>query len=84
MSLTRWVRRTSEHYLMVDAMETVGRRLGAGTPRPPRGSEIFWRRVYVPVYHALPAGLRDGIVARMPGSHRKSWPPPPRPRGPAV
>lgn len=84
MSLNSWIRRTSEHYLMVDAMDKVGRRLGANTPAPPRGAELFWRRVYVPVFHAMPAGLRNGIVARMPGSHRRQWREQPPLKGPAV
>ncbi|MEP6817367.1 MAG: hypothetical protein ABI873_17640 [Marmoricola sp.] len=84
MSVSRWVRQTSEHYLMIDAMEKVGRRLGANTPERPRGAELFWRRVYVPVFHALPARVRDGVVARMPGSHRKEWRKQPPLKGPAV
>ncbi|HTY72377.1 MAG TPA: hypothetical protein VMI11_08130 [Actinomycetes bacterium] len=82
MSLTQWVRRTSEHYLMVEAMDTIGEKLGANRPPAPRGVERFWREVYVPVFHRLPVKLRAAMIARMPGSHRKSWPPPPRPKGP--
>lgn len=84
MSVNSWVRRTSEHYLMIDAMDKVGTRLGANTPLPPRGVELFWRRVYVPAFHALPARVRDGVVARMPGSHRKAWRKQPPLEGPAV
>lgn len=84
MSLVQWLRRTSEHHLMVDAMDKVGRKFGANTPLPPRRSEIFWQRVYVPTFHRLPPRMRDGMIARMPGSHRKAWRPPPRPKGPAV
>lgn len=84
MSFVQWVRRTSEHHLMVDAMDKVGHKLGGNTPPSPHGAELFWRRVYVPVFHRLPRGLREGMIARMPGSHRQTWPAPPRPRGPAV
>ena len=84
MSLNSWIRQTSEHHLMVDAMDKVGTRLGANTPKKPHGAELFWRRVYVPVFHALPPRLRDGIVARMPGSHRKQWREQPPLKGPAV
>jgi hypothetical protein len=84
MSFLQWVRRTSEHYLMVDAMDRIGRKFDANTPLPPRGADLFWRRVYVPIFHRLPVRLRDEMIARMPGSHRKPWQPPPRLKGPAV
>lgn len=80
----QWVRQTSEHHLMLDAQDRVGRKLGAGRPAPPRGAEIFWRRVYVPVFHRLPQSVRDTMIARMPGSHRQRWPAEPPLRGPAV
>lgn len=82
--LFRWVRQTSEHHLMIDAQDKVAKRLGTTRPAPPRGAEIFWRRVYVPVFHRLPAALRDTIIGLMPGSHRKSWKRPLPPKGPAV
>jgi hypothetical protein len=84
MSILRWVRRTSEHYLMVDAMDKIGRKFDSSVPNPPRGIEIFWRRCYVPMFHLLPTGLRNALIARMPGSHRKAWQPPPKLKGPAV
>jgi hypothetical protein len=84
MGLTRWVRQTSEHYLMIDAQDKVGARLGANRPPPPRGAEIFWRRIYVPIFHRLPPGLRASIIARMPGSHRQPWEPQPPSQGPAI
>ena len=37
MGLTRWVRSTSEHYLMIDAEDKVGSRLGMRRPLPPQG-----------------------------------------------
>jgi len=73
MSFMRWVRNTSEHYLMIDAQEKVSRKLGTNRPLPPRGIAIFWRRVYVPMFHRMPLSLRNAIIARMPGSHRKKW-----------
>lgn len=83
-SFSQWVRRTSEHHLMLDAQDRIGRKLSAGRPTPPRGAEIFWRRVYVPVFHHLPKSVRDAAIARMPGSHRKRWPAEPPLRGPVV
>lgn len=84
MGLTRWVRQTSEHYLMIDAQDKVAARLGTTRPLPPRGVEIFWRRIYVPVFHRLPPKLRTAVIARMPGSHQKRWKQQPPRKGPAV
>jgi hypothetical protein len=83
-SFFQWVRQTSEFHLMVDAQDRIGSRLGARRPKPPRGAELFWRRVYVPVFHHLPRSTRDALIARMPGSHRKRWPAEPPLRGPVV
>ena len=68
----------SEHYLLIAAQ----RRWPAGTapraPRPPRGiREIFWQRVFAPLYRLLPWPLRHKIMLAMPGSHRRTWAPPP-------
>ncbi|MQA12759.1 MAG: hypothetical protein GEV09_00915 [Pseudonocardiaceae bacterium] len=85
MSWSGWLRANSEHYLLVDAHERLAHRHGASSPRPPRGpKEIFWLRVFAPVYHALPWSVRHRVLKAMPGSHRKTWAPPPRRRGPAV
>jgi hypothetical protein len=67
---------------MIDAEDKIGRRLGMGGRT--RGVEIFWRRVYVPLFHRLPPRLRDSVIARMPGSHQKEWQRQPPSRGPAV
>jgi hypothetical protein len=83
-SFFQWVRQTSERNLMIDAQDRIGRKLGARRPAPPRGAEIFWRRVYVPVFHHLPRNVRDAAIARMPGSHRKRWPTEPPLHGPVV
>lgn len=82
-SFSRWLRSTSEHHLMVAAQAQVARRNGLVPPRP-RGVEVFWQRVYAPVFHALPYALRAKVAGAMPGSHRRTWHPPPRAQGPAV
>lgn len=80
----RWVRTTSEYYLMIAAQDKIAARMGTRRPRPPRGAAIFWRRVYVPIFFFLPARMRNAMIASMPGSHRKKWPAEPQLKGPAV
>ena len=57
MSFARWLRATSEHYLMVAAQQKMAAKYqvyGVTPPRRPRGAEIFWLRLYVPAYRAVP------------------------------
>lgn len=85
MSFSRWLRTNSEHYLLIAAQDRVAREHGVPGPRRPRGvKEVFWLRVFAPAYRLLPWGLRRRIIQRMPGSHRRSWPEPPRAAGPAI
>jgi hypothetical protein len=84
VGLTRLVRSMSEKQLMAAAQREVALRYGAPLPPRPRGLDVFWQRIYVPVYHALPWTLRAKVMTRMPGSHREVWHPPPQARGPAV
>ncbi|MFN2478620.1 MAG: hypothetical protein ABR615_05545 [Pseudonocardiaceae bacterium] len=85
MSFSQWLRRNSEHYLLIAAHEQVARQHAARAPRLPRGlKELFWLRLFAPVYRALPWPLRNRIMRSMPGSHRQQWAPPPRPQNPAV
>ena len=83
MAFSRWLRATSERYLMVAAQRKLAAKYGVPPPRPPRGAEIFWQRVYVPAYHAIPWRLRSAIMRRMPGSHRMKWTTGAPPRRPA-
>jgi hypothetical protein len=73
MAFSRWLRATSERYLMVAAQRKLAAKYGVPPPRPPRGAEIFWLRVYVPAYHAIPWRVRSAIMRQMPGSHRMKW-----------
>lgn len=85
MSASRWLRSHSEHYLLVAAQERMARRHGANAPRAPRGArDLFWRRVFAPIYRVLPWRLRHKIMLSMPGSHRRQWAPPPTARGSAL
>lgn len=84
MSFARWLRATSEHYLMVAAQEEMAAKYGVPQPPRARGADVFWLRVYVPAYQALPWPLRSAVMRRLPGSHRRTWTKPQRPRGPAV
>ena len=70
----RWLRYNAEHYLLVVAQELVGQRYGAPPPRPPAGvKDLFWRRVFAPVYARVPWSVRSRAVRAMPGSHRQQW-----------
>jgi len=84
MGLTRWVRNTSEYYLMIDAQEKVAKKLGTTPPNPPKGAAVFWRRVYVPIFHRMPLKMRNAIIGLMPGSHQKEWRSQPPLKGPAI
>ncbi len=75
MSFHRWLRSNSEYHLMVDAQDRMARQLGFNPPPGPRGlSERFWRQIFVPVFRAMPEGLRTGMIQALPGSHRQAWP----------
>lgn len=80
----RWVRAVSEEQLLVAAQRQVAIRYGTAPPPPPRGVDVLWQRVYVPVFHRLPYALRARVADRMPGSHRRTWRTPARAQGPAV
>ena len=42
-SFSQWLRRNSEHYLLIAAQEQVARQYGAREPRSPYGlRELFW------------------------------------------
>lgn len=80
--ITRWVRDNAQHYLLRDAQARVAR--AQGRPPPPDSGSLFWRRIFVPIYRLTPWPLRRRLMAAMPGSHRKHWPKPTTPAGPAV
>ena len=85
MAFAHWLRQNSEHYLMIDAQRRMAEKYGRPAPPNPHGLvERFWLDVFAPVYRALPWPLRHRILRAMPGSHRRTWAPPPEPRAPAV
>ncbi len=90
MAFSRWLRATSERYLMIAAQQDIAAKYGVPPPRRPRGAggrgwrEVFWLRVYVPAYRAVPWRLRSAIMRQMPGSHRMRWTTGHRPRGPGA
>ncbi len=88
MQVARWLRQNAEHYLLVDAQGRVGARYGATGPRHRVGvKELFWLRLFAPIYARLPWSVRSRVLHAMPGSHRQkwtSWTQPPRRRDPAV
>jgi hypothetical protein len=73
VSFSRWLRATSEHYLMIAAQRDIAAKYQVTPPRPPRGREVFWLRVYVPAYRAVPWPVRSSVMRRLPGSHRRLW-----------
>lgn len=71
----QWLRTNSEHYLLEAAQQDMARRYLGGSA-PPRGGgplPFFWRRIFVPAYRLLPWQVRRGVIAAMPGSHRREW-----------
>lgn len=85
MSFSGWLRKNSEHYLLVDAQKQMAAKYRLNPPTPPRGvRDRFWRQVFTPVYRVLPWSLRNRIIQSLPGSHRRRWPEPETPRRPAV
>ncbi len=83
-SFARWVRARSEEQLLVAAQRRLAREHGLPSPPPPRGLDVFWQRVYAPVFYRLPYPVRARVANAMPGSHRKTWHTPPQAGGPAV
>jgi hypothetical protein len=73
MAFTRWVRRVSEEQLLTAAQKVVAKRYGVTPPPRPAGVDVFWQRVYAPIYHWLPWKVRAKVMMRMPGSHRQKW-----------
>jgi hypothetical protein len=83
--LAAWLRRNSEHYLLEAAQVRSARQVGRLPPAGASGpAALFWRHVFVPAYRQLPWPVRRRIMARLPGSHRRAWHPPPVRRSPAV
>ncbi len=86
MSFSQWLRTNSEHYLLHDAHDRLSREYG-WQPPPAEGhrpGQLFWSRVFVPVYRVLPWPMRQRVMRMMPGSHRKRWTKPPKRHNPAV
>lgn len=83
MSFPRWVRAVSEEQLLVAAQRRVAHRYGVPA-LPPRGVDVFWQRLYAPLFHKLPYPLRAKVANLMPGSHRRTWHRPQQAQGPAV
>jgi hypothetical protein len=86
MSLSRWVRSNSEKYLLQDSQARLAKRTGSAMPAPPKTlKDRFFRQVFAPIYRRLPWSVRRRVIQAMPGSHRRSWPPPEHdPQQPAI
>jgi hypothetical protein len=82
MSFPQWLRSNSEYHLICDAQDQMARKMGFNPPNGPKSlSDHFWRRLFVPIYKALPWGVRKSAMQMLPGSHRKAWP---KPRSPKI
>jgi hypothetical protein len=75
VAFAEWLRVNSQHYLLeASEREMAQRYLGAAPPPIDGGLEtLFWRKVFVPVYHVVPWSWRRWIMQMMPGSHRRQW-----------
>jgi hypothetical protein len=75
MTFFEWVRSNSEHYLMEAAQREMARKyLGEEPPAAGGGvKELFWGRLFVPIYRRIPWGARRAIMMAMPGSHKRDW-----------
>jgi hypothetical protein len=85
------LRDRAEHHLLLAAMEDLRARYPEGTTPPyRRRGELFWRRVFVPLYRRVPWSAKERAMhalgmtaeragwtppARRPG---RPWAPPPR------
>jgi len=86
MSFSTWLRSNSEHYLLRDSQARLSQTYGLPTPPPERGgpSQLFWTRVFVPVYRLMPWAVVRRVMGLIPGSHRKAWAKQPPRHDPAI
>jgi len=75
MAFFEWVRSNSERYLLEAAQREMAAKYLGREPPALRESlqEMFWRRIFVPIYRRIPWGVRRAIITAMPGSHRREW-----------
>jgi hypothetical protein len=69
---------------MIAAQHQLASKYQIAPPRRPRGADVFWLRVYVPAYRAVPWAARSALIRRMPGSHRMRWTKTQHPQGPGT
>ena len=74
--LKRRLREQSEHYLLLESTQRLGRGV-PGTVKPYKVSGgLFWRFVFVPVYKRLPWAVKRQAMARL-RMTAQGWTPPP-------
>ena len=74
--LKRRLREQSEHYLLLESTQRLGRDV-PGTVKPYKVSGgLFWRFVFVPVYKRLPWTVKRQAMARL-RMTAQGWTPPP-------
>lgn len=75
MAFSEWLRVNSQRYLLEEAELEMARQYLGTAPHPAGGGleALFWRKVFVPVYHRVPWTWRRSMMQLMPGSHRRHW-----------
>jgi hypothetical protein len=78
--LKQELRERAEHNLRVAAMDDLRRRYPAGTTQPYRErGNLFWRRVFVPLYRRVPWTVKTRAMHALRMTAESSgWTPPPR------
>ena len=80
--LKRRLRERSEHYLLQESVQRLGRGM-PGTVKPYRGNDgLFWRFVFVPLYRRLPWSVKKQAMERLRMTAQGWTPPPLEPRTP--
>ena len=78
MAFGSWLRKNAEKYLMEAAQDSVSARYPECCAEPYRDkglTHFFWKRIFVPVYLAIPWPVRRKIIlfTSYPGGKRPGW-----------
>ena len=78
MAFGSWLRKNAEKYLMEEAQDSVAARYPeyCASPYREKGlNHLLWKKIFVPIYLAIPWTLRRKIIlfTSYPGGKRPSW-----------